>query len=266
MIKKINSKLQLQAMSVYLRSFDEPRLSCIDWLRDSTGTLFADQQVDVQALDLIITLSTSIDRIIERNEQQTPRVGYALQEHLQADSAFVIDLQDTTWAQALEVANGYFVAAGMKNILIAEANSHDVKRFPTLEAGARSVLLSASDAVSQCQIVQQEITGYQPNTLSLSTEGNLELSLQLPAKHALTDQLVSQIGQLCKTLQGDGQVVMIDAPHYLEAQLIRALQFNAPQVHWSSWNDTQAQLQEALPQIWLSICPFRAKIVARTMF
>src|SRR5207302_6919420 len=66
---------------------------------------------EAEEIDLILSVSTSVDHIALAPEVMGPRLCHPLQRELGARRAFVFDLLDAEWTLALDVARGFCAGA-----------------------------------------------------------------------------------------------------------------------------------------------------------
>ena len=259
MIKNINNTMHVVGISSVVVAEKGLRATCMDYVSDVLPELIAQHDIAVESIDLILTLSTSIDYLSEHKDIQTPRLGYPVQKQLAANNAFVIDLQDTSWAQAFEVANGYLSGTDMSNVLVIEANSFEKNIVEQLFTGARAALLSKSNIVNQVHMVVNTLGEGEPRTLS-HVESNLLLSDSNENEVAMLQKTIETI---MEQFRSSTKPLLLDLPPYLSANVQGELQTKYPDKCWWTW-DTLRENPENV--VWLSYEVFRNRVVAREVF
>jgi hypothetical protein len=256
MIQYVQNNAQVMALSTQLRPPEGRRLTCIDYVSDVLPGLLADCRIDPNKIDLILTLSTSTDHLVEKTQVHTPRLGNPVQQCIMASNAFVLDLQDTAWSQALEVANGYLAGTDMQYVLMVEANSFPVEQANSRFHGARALMVAKSAQVSQASLGIYELVDCSPMTLTYERE-QITLSARNPQ---LFSKLMAAFKPLIDGFTNFNKPVLLDLPPDLQSQVSAELTAQYPHIRWWDWNTVRRGAEDV---IWLSYEPFRHRLVAR---
>lgn len=256
MIQYVQNNAQVMALSAQLLPPEGSRLTCIDYLSDVLPGLLADCRIDPNKIDLILTLSTSTDHLVEKTQIHTPRLGYPVQHYIMASNAFVLDLQDTAWSQALEVANGYLAGTDMEYVLVVEANSFPVEQANSRFHGARALMVAKSAEVSQASLGIYELVDCSPMTLAYERE-QITLSACNPQ---LFSKLIAGFEPLIDGFTNINKPVLLDLPPDLQSQVSAELTAQYPHIRWWDWNTARRGAEDV---IWVSYEPFRHRLVAR---
>ncbi|MBD1581859.1 hypothetical protein [Pseudoalteromonas sp. S16_S37] len=253
-----SNTLRLMGLSAELLATGHTRGTCMNYISDVVPSLLSEQQVSAQSIDLILTLSMSIDHLTDDTAIQSPRLGYPIQHHLAASNAFVLDLQDTSWAQAFEIANGYLSCTDMQRVLVVEANSFTQPVASQLFNGARAALLDKADETASCMMVSQELPLEHVRTLVLTDDNDISLSeVDEQESVLLSDAIIQVVKQSNVTTP-----VLLDLPRYLQEAVHSRLQNELPQTQWLLWALLGNPTSKVL---WVSYEVFRKRVVAREL-
>ncbi|KAF7767811.1 putative alkyl quinolones biosynthesis protein PqsB [Pseudoalteromonas citrea] len=256
MIHYVQNMSEVMALSVQLLPPEGGRLACMDYLSDVLPGLLAQCCIDPEKIDLILTLSTSTDHLVEKTQLHTPRLGYPVQNYIMASNAFVLDLQDTAWSQALEVANGYLTGTDMQYVLVIEANSFPVEQANSRFHGARALMVAKSSEVNQASLGIHELVDCSPMTLAF--EG--EQSTLSACNPQLFSKLIAAFEPLVDGFTNINKPVLLDLPPDLQMQVTSELTSKYPHIRWWNW---EAAKRGAEDVTWVSYEPFRHRLVTR---
>ncbi|NOU51357.1 hypothetical protein HG263_12540 [Pseudoalteromonas sp. JBTF-M23] len=251
--------LRLMSLSTELLATGHTRGTCMNYVSDVVPSLLSVNQVSAPSIDLILTLSMSIDHLTDDTAIQSPRLGYPIQHYLAASNAFVLDLQDTSWAQAFEVANGYLSCTDMQRVLVVEANSFAQPVASQLFNGARAALLDKAAVETSCMMVNKELPLEQMRTLVLTDDKGFALS---EADEHESMLLCESIIQMVKQ-SSVAMPVVLDLPLYLQEGVYSHLQSALPQMQWLLWESLGSN--QASNVLWVSYEVFRKRVVAREL-
>jgi hypothetical protein len=118
----------------------------IDYLLPAAQEAMQLAGLEAGAVDLIVTLSLSPDRLASNPSIIGPRIGHPLQKLLRANNAYVFDLMDASVAKALHVVDVFARQQGYRRVLFTRSE---------FNAGLRADLgsrFAMSDGAMACVI------------------------------------------------------------------------------------------------------------------